>query len=186
MARLVDGEGKPLALIAPELGAADLRPLPASAKLAPASPQAPWHGYRFAAIAADGFAFIASPAERGVTGWMTLVVSEDGAVWGKDLGEATGKDAVTAPPTAEETAGIAAAIRDLDAEALAVREGADAKLRGFGRKAKVAMQEALTGAGAEPRRRLRDLLHDLEETAPDLRKWPGETKDLLDAGWERL
>lgn len=214
LARLADGEGKPVALIPHEAAAADLRPLPASADgaarpaLTVASPPAPWNGYRFAALsideagspyAADGtdadanawenprtFAFVATPAEYGVTGWLTLVVSEDGQVWGRDLGEATGKEAASGPPSAEESAAIASALRDLGAEAVEAREGADAKLRSFGRKAKAAMQEALKSAGPEAKRRLRDILADLDASAPDARRWPAETKDLLDAGWQRL
>ncbi|MEK7466720.1 MAG: DUF2950 family protein [Planctomycetota bacterium] len=213
LARLADADGNALALISPEAAAADLKPLPASAEGAPrprllaAAPAAPWNGYRFAALvldeagrplAADGpdaggdawenpksFAFIAIPAERGVTGWMTLVVSEDGQVWGKDLGEATGREEMPGAASAEESAAIAAAIRSLDAEAQETREAADATLRSLGRKAKAAMEEALKSAGPEPRRRLRDILEDLQ-AIPDARRWPAESKDLMDAGWERL
>ncbi len=214
LARLANAEGKPVALIPLEAAAADLRPLPPSAEgsarpaLAAAAPPAPWNGYRFAALvldeagvslAADGpdadanawenpkkFAFIALPAEYGVTGWLTLVVSEDGQVWGRDLGEATGREVASGPPSAEESAAIAAALRDLGADAVEAREAADAKLRSLGRKARAAMKEAMTTASPEAKRRLRDILADLEESAPDPRRWPAETKDLLDAGWQRL
>ncbi|KAF0247160.1 MAG: hypothetical protein FD180_99 [Planctomycetota bacterium] len=213
LARLADAEGNAIALIPPEAAAADLRPLPASdgvaarPRLLAAAQAAPWSGYRFTALeldesgnafAADGpdadakawegakaFAFIAIPAERGVTGWMTLVVSEDGQVWGKDLGIATGREGASGQPSAEDSAVIAAAIRDLDADAQETREAADAKLRSFGRKAKEAIEEALKSAAPEPLRRMRDILEDLK-ALHDSRRWPSESKDLMDAGWERL
>lgn len=212
LARLADGDGKPLALIPPEAAAADLRPLPASGAARPqltaAAPAAPWNGYRFAALAFDEaghplptdgadpdtnawenpgkFAFLAIPAEHGVTGWLTLVVSEDGQVWGRDLGDATGRESASGAPTADESTAIAAALADLGAEALQTREAADAKLRSLGRKAFTAMREALKSASPEARRRLRDILEALEDSAPDPSRWPAETKDLLDAGWQRL
>lgn len=213
LARLADAEGKPIALVPSGAAAADLRPIPAATdgaarpRLLAAAPAAPWNGYRFAALAldeagrpfaADGpdadanawegektYAFIAIPAERGVTGWMTLVVSEDGQVWGRDLGEATGREGDEAAPTAAESAAIAGAIRDLDAEGQETREAADLQLRAMGRKARAAMEEALKAAGPEPRKRMRDILDDLR-TTPDVRRWPADSRDLMDAGWERL
>ena len=72
------------------------------------SPTEPFHGYYFKVLKAQGpsaplgeldyviqgamiggFALVAAPAEYGVTGIMTFIVSHDGIVYEKDLGEET-------------------------------------------------------------------------------------------------
>lgn len=194
LARLRTEDGKPIELIPAAAAAADLHPVEASPddgtppRLGPPAAAAPFHGYRFAAldVPPGGFAFIASPSEYGLTGWLTFVVSEDGAVWGKDLGQATGRDDAPAPPTAGESAAIDASIRDLGAEEPEAREAADAKLRALGRKPKAALEAALPAANPEAKRRLRAILERIGREFPDLRHWPGPGKDLLDAGWEQL
>jgi hypothetical protein len=202
LARLADADGKPIALLPEGAAAADLRPSAAGAAPRPyltaAPAAAPWNGYRFVAVrndetgaplAADRFAFAAAPVEWGVSGWKTILVSEDGAIWARDAGPSLEADRAAgggSGPTAEESAAIAAAIRDLDVEDLAKREAATATLSSLGRKAEAAMRAALPAAGAEGRMRLGDLLRDLEGQVLDLDRWPMPRERMEDRGWTRM
>jgi hypothetical protein len=84
----------------------------AAARRAAAGEPQPFHGYYFKILTAQGaaapggakdyvvkdelsggFALVAWPAQYDVTGVMTFVVNQDGVVWEKDLGPATGASA---------------------------------------------------------------------------------------------
>lgn len=212
LARLAGPDGSAVALLPEGAGAADLRPLAASLSGAPrprlldAAAPAPWNGYRFAALeldeagrpfAADGpdadsdarehpsrFAFIAVPAEPGVTGYASLVLCEDGRVWAREFAGA----AEPAPGALfpEDAAAIAEAIRGLDAEDAGARDAAQRSLLSHGRRAIPAIETALRSASPEARHRLRLVLEDLNAASPDLRAWPAKSKDLLDAGWQQF
>jgi len=59
------------------------------------SERVPYHGYYFRSLhSPGGFALIAWPASYAESGVMTFVVSQDGVVWQKDLGEETPQLAV--------------------------------------------------------------------------------------------
>jgi Protein of unknown function (DUF2950) len=108
------GQGEPLSPAGPLLAAAT-----AEGYSHADGKQVPYHGYVYQMLfsqgsdapggarsylvdgrLSDGFGLLARPAEYGVSGVMTFIVSQDGVVWQRDLGE--------------DTARLAASIREVD------------------------------------------------------------------------
>ena len=117
-----------------------------------------------------------------------MVTSEDGVIWGRELGPVLEGDRdpekAAEPSTAEERAEIDAAVRQLDADTAAERESAETRLAELGPRAKEALQKAARDGSAEARLRAGKLLVDLERVAPDITKWPGgDEADLSGFGW---
>lgn len=111
--RALGADGRPADRMAPEVAAADGAPLGPESGLGPPLAARPFKGYWFRAmekadgarLAVDGpdsdgyarenlraYAFVAWPAEHGVSGKRTFMVREDGTVWAREF------DAGAAPP----------------------------------------------------------------------------------------